>query len=334
MVPGPVMTVATLPVDVAFSRSRVRPPFPVFAVVLLISATAAAGLLLAPVAEGPGRAVQRLVAVLVPMGALAWGWFWSAQRLAELKREERELRWAMEAELYRRFGTVAAIINKLLSSPMLSPMHRAIALRMYIGGLVDRRRYAEALDAAERLLAEGVPEELVPELQAIRVEALLREDRLLDADRALAELRQDPAKLGDVTRGLTAVLSMVRDVMTGHPDEALETYARHRTGVMLELGSMVSRADAAAAAAAHQRGLPELAAACWRRATCLESPAELVRELPCLSDVARTYPAAEVPPEFAELFHVERPVGPAEPVPAETAPAQQRPSAFAGRGAV
>lgn len=286
----------------ALSRTMVRPRFPVLAVVILLGATVGAGLLMAPATGGLAQVMQRTIALLVPLGALAYAMFWSAQMAAEFRREAREVRAASEAESLGRQQEVELLLCKLLSGPMLSPLHRVDVLWLYIAALHKRGRFADVCVTAERMLAEGVPASMVAALRGARAHALLREDQLVDADRALTELRREDVAGDGVAETLYRLLGMLRDVSNGHPEEALSTYREYRDTSLALMGSRASSADALAAAAAHALGRREEAQAYWYRATVLESAGELVAKYPVVRGVSEAYEATPVPAEVAAAF--------------------------------
>ena len=88
-----------------------------------------------------------------------------------------------------------------------------------------------------------------------RAMAMLREDHLFDADRALADLRRTVAAAGVESAGL-ALVEIYRDVKTGHPGEAVAIFEQRLPALRDQLGHRVADAYALAA----------------RRTTCSAAP--------------------------------------------------------------
>lgn len=265
----------------------------------VLSSAVGAAMLLVPASSHPTWLAQRLVALMVPMGAFALAWLWFTHRQAELRRETREIELADESMTAGHWQTTSAIIAKLLSAPMLSRRNRADALLIYLQLLRQQERFDELVTAGNKMLAEGVPLDDAPSILRLQVLALLQGDCLVDADRRLEIMRRLCKEGGELSRCTYLVLVMVRDATANHPEEVLKTYHKHRTTV-LSLDFL--RADALAAWAAHVLGQTELAARLWWRMCHLKSPKRLVDLFPDLAPLAQAYPAPAVPAELAPLY--------------------------------
>jgi hypothetical protein len=122
--------------------------------------------------------------------------------------------------------------------------------------------------------------------------AMLREDHLVDADRAISELRRGPA--ARESAGL-ALVELYRDVKTGHPAEAVELFEARHPVLRDQLGIRVCDAYGLAARAYDLLGRDSEAARAWERATLLSPPAELARRYPELQPLIGKLSPAEMP---------------------------------------
>ena len=281
--------------------STVRPKFPLMMMLIVVSSAIFAGLLFTGTEVEPARSIQRAMALLVPLGVLVFSIFWSAQQSAELRDEDRRVSALEDAARLQRFDWLTHALTDALSRPMRSPLHRVRALQVYVTTLVGVGRFDDAERSAAAMLGEGVPLGMVTSLRALRVYAMLREDRLVDADRALGELRRQDRDI-DISGhapAMVALAAMYRDAVTGHCDDALRSFEKNRPAIAKQLGLRVADADALAAHSALTLGQSSRAAHLWRRATLFASPAELVHRFPPLSTTSAALAPASVPPELA-----------------------------------
>src|SRR5207249_295307 len=79
-----------------------------------------------------------------------------------------------------------------------------------------------------------------------RAMAMLREDHLVDADRAMGELRRMAERKDSA--GM-ALLELYRDVKTGHPQEAVEVFDEAMAALRAQLGHRAGDAYALVAKA-------------------------------------------------------------------------------------
>ncbi len=178
----------------------------------------------------------------------------------------------------RRWGEAGSILNGMLSAPMRAPQHRIQAL-IYLGTVLGRyHRFGDAIAVQEHLL-EHVHLDPGTEhgLKLGRVMSMLREDHLVDAHRAMSELRR-----GDEQRpsaGL-ALLDIYRDVKTGHPDEAIEIFKQRLPALRDQMGHRVGDAYYLAAKAYDLLGREPEAQRAYERATLLSPLSELQRRYP------------------------------------------------------
>jgi tetratricopeptide (TPR) repeat protein len=238
-------------------------------------------------------AVVQVFSALVMIG-LIFGM--SALTFAMAKRHQAEGQQLVAVEelmQLRRWGEAAVILEGLLSEPMHAPQHRVQAL-IYLATVLARyHRFPEAITVQEHLL-EHVSLDPSTEhgLKLARVMSMLREDHLVDAHRAMSDLRR-----GDNERqsaGL-ALLDIYRDVKTGHPDEAIEIFESRLPALRDALGHRVADAYFLAAKAYDVLGRDAEAARAFERATILGPLVELQRRYPEAADLSEKYPPALAP---------------------------------------
>lgn len=213
---------------------------------------------------------------------------------AKLQRaEQQQVRAAEELVQLRRWQEAAGLLQRLLSQPMRTQSGRIQAL-IYLAAVLARyHRFADAVTVQEYIL-EHV--QLDPEsafgLRLGRAMALLREDRLFDADRAISDLRRSTP--GRDSGGL-ALVEIYRDVKTGHPDEALAMFDARLTTMRDQLGHRLGDAYALAARAYDLLGRNTEAQAAFQRGTLLAPWAELTRRYPELGALTGKYTPTPAP---------------------------------------
>jgi hypothetical protein len=127
--------------------------------------------------------------------------------------------------------------------------------------------------------------------------AILREDRLVDADRAITELRRmTPA--GVDSAGLW-LLELYRDVKTGHAEEAIERFGKHLEVMRVQLGHRIADAWILVARALDMLSRTQEAERAFRAATLLAPPTEMFRRYPETEKLKGKYEPAYAPAEAA-----------------------------------
>src|SRR5688572_15588569 len=228
-----------------------------------------------------------MMGIMLGMGLLT---FLMAKRQ---QTEGQQLVAVEELMQLRRWGEAAIILEGMLSEPMRAPQHRVQAL-IYLATVLARyHRFADAIMVHEHLL-EHVHLDPGTEqgLKLARVMSMLHEDRLVDADRAMADLRR-----GDSERqsaGL-ALLDIYRDVKTGHPDEAIEIFEERLPSLRDQLGHRVGDAYYLAAKAYDLLGREPEAGRAYERATLLAPLIELQRRYPEAASLSEKYQPALAP---------------------------------------
>jgi tetratricopeptide (TPR) repeat protein len=230
-----------------------------------------------------------MLGVIVGMSLLTW-------RKAQGHRDEaRQVASIEELVQLRRWSEAAQLLDGLLGRPMRAHQARIQCL-IYLAAVLARyHRFDDAIQVQQYLL-DTIRLDPGTEhgLRLGRAMAMLRADHLFDADRAINELRRIAAADGRESGGL-ALVEMYRDVKTGHPAEAVETFQSHLPAMRDQLGHRVGDAYALAAKAYDGLGRSEEARQAMERATLLSPAAELLRRYPEIAPIAETYRPATTP---------------------------------------
>jgi tetratricopeptide (TPR) repeat protein len=237
--------------------------------------------------------VMQLFSALVMLGLLiGMGMLTFAMAKAQ-QAEAQQLAAVEELMQLRRWGEAAVVLDGLLGAPMRAPQHRVQGL-IYLATVLARyHRFADAIVVQEHLL-EHVNLDPGTEhgLKLARVMSMLREDHLVDAHRAMSELRRGDA--GRESAGL-ALLDIYRDVKTGHPDEAIEIFEERLPALRDQMGHRVGDAYYLAAKAYDLLGRDPEAARAYERATLLAPLSELQRRYPEAASLSDKYSPALAP---------------------------------------
>jgi len=221
----------------------------------------------------------------------------SVYTVRRIRAEQAAVSAVDELVQLRRWPEAGVMLQAMLSQPARSPLARAQSL-LYLGMVLARyHRFEDSVTVHDYLLEE-IPLDDVTEhgVRLGRAMSLLREENLLDADRAIAELRR--ASRGVESAGL-ALVEIYRDVKTGHPAEAIEMFEGRLPVMRRQLGHRLADAWALAARAYDLLGRSEEAAVAYQNATILAPLPELTRRYPEISALAGKYPPAPAPPEVA-----------------------------------
>jgi hypothetical protein len=215
----------------------------------------------------------------------------------------------------RRWPEAARHVQRILSDAMLLPQRRMQALLSLATILLRYHRFDDARFVHDYLLnpEDGAPTADGPTGHSIRVAramALLRDDRLVDADRAISELRREVRTARDDARregsnsteqvdaiesaGLSLV-ELYRDIKTGHHEEAVTLFESKRKSLRDQLGHRVGDAWVLVAHAYDLQKNAQQAADAYTRATALCPPVELHRRYPETKDLETKYPATPIP---------------------------------------
>jgi tetratricopeptide (TPR) repeat protein len=241
------------------------------------------------------QAVQALTGLVVVGLAVALTAI-TGHSVRQLRAEQQQVEQIGEMVQLRRWDEAAASLEHFLSMPARSPQLWAQVL-VYLAAVLSRyHRFEDAIAVQTQLLNEGMLDEgSAAGLRVARAMAMLREDHLFDADRAISELRRSPA----AGSGALALVEIYRDVKTGHPTEAVELFEQKLPALRDQLGHRVADAYALAARAYDLLGQDEKARAVFGNATLLAPPVELFRRYPEVQKLAGRYEPAAAPPEAA-----------------------------------
>lgn len=235
-----------------------------------------------------------MFALMAAMGAMIW------TSLRRFRAEQHELQAIEELIQLRRWSEAAVVVHGALSRPARSQANRVHALIFLASVLARYHRFGDALAVHDYLLGHV---QLDPAgeygLKLGRAMAMLREDHLLDADRAIGQLRKLSAA-GQGSGGL-ALVEIYRDVKTGHAAEAIEIFTKRLTVIRDQLGHRVADVYALVARAHDMLGRAPEAQSAWADATVLSPAAELVRRYPEVAPVAARYAASATPADVGGL---------------------------------
>ena len=251
-----------------------------------------------------------MMLLLVGMGVLM------SMTVRRQRSERARLESIEELVQLRRWPEAVAMLEVLLSQPTRTPWARVQGL-VYLATVLARfNRFDDAIAVQNHLLEHtNLDPGTMHALRLGRAMAMLREDHLFDADRAISELRRDVSRVADAmeraaeaegetqadvpqSAGL-ALIEIYRDVKTGHPAEAIEMFDKTVPTLRKQLGHRVSDAYALAARAYDFLGKSDEAQSHWERATLLSPAIELQRRYPELSVMTGKYQPAAAPAEAA-----------------------------------
>lgn len=240
-----------------------------------------------------------MLGIIVGMAIVTWFTVRSA------RVEHQQLEAIGELIQLRRWPQAASVLGQMLSRPTRTPAARAQALVFLATVLSRYNRFDDAIVVHNHLLENVMMDNASSHaLRLGRAMAMLREDHLVDADRAINEMRRllrdassDRAEQdadGIESAGL-ALVEIYRDVKTGHPAEAIEIFEKKRPILRQQLGHRAGDAWALAAKAYDLLGRESDAQAAYENATLLCDRIELERRYPEIASLATRYRSTEVP---------------------------------------
>jgi tetratricopeptide (TPR) repeat protein len=211
------------------------------------------------------------------------------------RNEHRQLEAIEELLQLRRWPEAASMVQNFLSRPAQSAAARAQAL-LFLGMILARyHRFEDSAEVHSYLLDEiPLDDAAAHAVRLGRAMALLREESLLDADRAISELRKESR--GNESPGL-ALVEIYRDVKTGHPAEAIEMFEKTLPSMRKHLGHRVADAWALAARAYDLLGRAAEATVAYQNATLLAPLVELQRRYPEILPLAEKLAPTPLPAE-------------------------------------
>ena len=247
-------------------------------------------------APGPARDAVGLLSGLLFIGTLIGVSAFSFHAVRQLRTEQQRVAEIGEMIQLRRWQEAAMALETYLSQPARTMALRIQALVYLAPVLVRLERSPDAIAVQDYLIdSDMVDAGGIAAMRIGRAVAMLNEDHLFDADRAISELRRGPA-------GGSAALALVelyRDVKTGHPAEAIELFERKLPELRDQLGQRVADAYALAARAYDLLGREPEARTAFRNATLLAPWGELYRRYPDVKKLADRFQPAPAPPEAA-----------------------------------
>lgn len=216
--------------------------------------------------------------------------------LRQLRAEQQVVSGVAELVHLRRWGEAAVLVQQFLSRPARTLQIRAEAL-IYLASVLSRyHRFDDAIAIQNYLLDnEFVGGSAAYGLKMGRAMAMLREDHLFDADRAINDLRRQ----GPPDSAGFALIDIYRDVKTGHPEDALKIFEDKLPALRDQLGHRLGDAYALAARAYDLLDRKTEAADAFQRATLLAPLIELCRRYPEVLKLIGRYEPAAAPAEMA-----------------------------------
>lgn len=256
--------------------------------VLLMGALSVAG-------TKSGRDLARLASAVGLVGLVSALGFYLASTVRRHKADHAMVDAVGELVQLRRWPQAGLVLEQVLSRPARTHAMRGQAL-VYLAAVLARyHRFDDAVAVHDHLLeSEAVDPGTAFKLRVGRAMAMLRQDHLVDADRAMSELRRIE---GNGESGGLALVEIYRDVKTGHPGEAIDVFQTKLPGLRDQLGHRVADAYALASRAYQLLGRDAEAAEAWAKATLLAPPLELVRRYPEVEPVAARFPGTAAPAE-------------------------------------
>jgi tetratricopeptide (TPR) repeat protein len=250
--------------------------------------------------DGAAKPLGQLTLSAVVL-AMAFGIFLSIpilmlRWLKQVKAEQQLITAAGELMQLRRWTDAAIAIQHILSRPVRTLQLRSEALTYLAAILTRYHRFSDAIAVHNHLLDNDlVSPATAYGLKLGRAMAMLREDHLFDADRAISDLR----RIGPPESAAFALVDMYRDVKTGHPEEALKIFQDKLPVMRDQLGHRLADGYALAARAYDLLDRKVEAADAFTRATLLAPLIELCRRYPEFQKLVGRYEAAAAPSEMA-----------------------------------
>lgn len=243
---------------------------------------------------------DQAASVLLSVGLTVFVVIMSLSSVAAVRRarkEQSQLTGIEELVQLRRWPEAAVLLQNFLSRPARSHTSRAQAL-LYLAMVLTRyHRFEDSVAVHDYILQNIALDDATGHAVRLgRAMGLLREDSLLDSDRAIAELRRESR--GTESPGL-ALVEIYRDVKTGHPAEAIEMFEKSIEMMRKQLGQRIADAWGLVARAYDMLGRTGEAKTAYENATLLVSPAELSRRYPEIGALAGKFSPSMEPPEVA-----------------------------------
>jgi len=250
--------------------------------------------------NGNGSDPSLSLLLSVVMATLVAGWVFNGIMTArEFRRQQEQLESIHELIQLRRWAEAALGVQSFLSGPSRSPGMRGQGLLFLAMVLARYHRFDDSISVYEHILDElALDDAAAHSVKLGRAMSLLRAENLLDADRAIAELRREMRQGAPPNElAMLALVEMYRDVKTGHPNEAIETFNLRFEDVRKTLGHRVADAWALVARAYDMLQKDTEAESAFRNATLLAPFPELVRRYPEVAAMKDRFSSAHAPTE-------------------------------------
>ena len=217
---------------------RPRPTWAGYVIVALLMTMLMSWMMISG-STGSGRDVARLLSAGAMIGVVAGAAVMAVSAARRLRAERAMIEAAGELVQLRRWPQAGLVLEQILSRPAPSHGLRGQAL-VYLASVLARyHRFDDAIAVQNHLLEhELVDPATAFGLRVGRAMAMLREDHLLDADRAISELRRLE---GTGESAALALVEIYRDVKTGHPDEAIDLFQTRLPTLRDQLGHRAGR---------------------------------------------------------------------------------------------
>jgi hypothetical protein len=228
-----------------------------------------------------------MMAVVVTLMSISWF------GMRAIRAQQKQLDGIAEMIQLRRWPQAGVALRQMLSQPARAAHFRVQGL-VYLTTVLTRfEKFEEAIAVQEYLLENRLVDPATAYgLGIARAMAMLRLDRLVDGDRALSELRRTP---GSGESAAFVLVDLFRDVITGHPAEAIDIFERKLPILREQLGHRVADAWALAGRAYDLLGREDEARTAVANATLLTEPVELLRRYPELGKLTGRYQPTPVP---------------------------------------
>jgi tetratricopeptide (TPR) repeat protein len=245
---------------------------------------------------GSRLGVQFLSGLLLTL-AMIFSAVWSTIAVRRHRKEVQAIEAIEEMIQLRRWEPAGILLNRFLSEPVRSPRIWARALVQLAALLGRHHRFEDAMSVQTFLIDHELLDDSSDYAVRLgRAMAMLREDHLVDADRAIGDLRR---RVPAAQSGGLSLVEIFRDVKTGHPEEAIGLFADRLIVMQQQLGHRVADAHGLVAQAYDMLGRDDEAKAAYERATLLAPPLELHRRYPEMAKLEQKYPATVAPREAA-----------------------------------
>lgn len=249
-------------------------------------------------AAGDNAALVQVASSILVIGLMVALMTASSAIVKRVRGEQEAIETIGELVQMRRWNEAGGQLDQLLGRPMRTHGARAQSL-VYLGAVLARyQRFDDALTVYDYLLRSNMLDAGSSYgIRLGRAMAMLRQDHLVDADRAISELRrQTPPGVDSAGLGL---IELYRDVKTGHADDAVQRFEKSLPSLREQLGHRTGDAWALAARGYDLLGRADDAARAYRNATLLSPPVELFRRYPEVQKLEGRYEPAYAPAEAA-----------------------------------